>query len=78
MGANTSRLRIGVWNPHSETIDNADFVLSHIARTEQATLDQLQPIFNQIIDSFIRGTFDPRSYGSSPAQTNNDSLDDMS
>ena len=62
IGETTARLRVGIYTPHREEIDDAEFVLSKLTASEKKILGELQPIVTTIIDSFIDGSFTDTTY----------------
>ncbi len=58
LGPDTARLRVGVYNDLRDRIDDADFVLGTFTKQESEQLVDIRKKAADIIDSFIRGTFE--------------------
>lgn len=58
IGPATARIRVGVYNELRDRIDDADFVLSNFTKDEDSTLDALSTKAIDLIDDFIKGTFE--------------------
>jgi PTH1 family peptidyl-tRNA hydrolase len=58
LGAETARLRIGVWHDIHSTNNNIDIVLGKFTKSELHTLDSQLPLINTIIRQFIDGQFE--------------------
>lgn len=57
LGPDTARLRIGIYNPQRDLMNDADFVLSKFSATEQKELKNIEKQARVIIDGFIAGDF---------------------
>lgn len=57
LGADTARLRIGVYNELRERMDDADFVLANWSKDESDGLSTLYDKTRDIVDDFIRDNF---------------------
>lgn len=57
LGADTARIRVGIYNDLRDRIDDADFVLSNFTKAEDEALPPLMQKTSDIIDEFIAGTF---------------------
>ncbi len=55
-GAETHRLRIGVYNELRDTVDDVEFVLGRFNADERAILEQQLPTITTIITDFCSGT----------------------
>jgi len=62
LGEETARLRVGTWTEHRETIDDADFVLSALNTDEHKVILDVSSKANEIINSFIAGTFETTTH----------------
>ncbi len=61
IGPNFHRVRVGIKNELSQTIDAADFVLSKFNSKESPELSQIIEKAHQCIDEFIAGSFEHKT-----------------
>lgn len=62
LGPDFWRIRIGINNPLTEHMDNADFVLSRLSEQEKKALtDSILPEVCSLVKSFIDGDIEPSS-----------------
>jgi len=61
IGEQYHRLRVGIWNEHRDTMDDADFVLSKFNKKDAETLLRHLPDVERIIDQFVENTLDNHS-----------------
>ena len=59
LGPNYLRLRIGIYNELRDRIPDVDFVLGKFSHDEKTALSKIESAANEIVDSFIGGTFQP-------------------
>lgn len=64
IGPDFARIRIGIENDKRPLLEAADFVLSRFTAEEQASLEKLYKIIDQIIIDFTRGNFKDTTYQS--------------
>lgn len=57
IGNSYARIRIGIYSPLRDQMDDADFVLGRFSSNEQALLKNLTPQVSTIVSEFIHGTF---------------------
>jgi PTH1 family peptidyl-tRNA hydrolase len=63
LGANYSRIRVGIYNDLRDRIHDADFVLSNFTKTESDTLTgTIIPKVIELIESFCAGNLDTTSH----------------
>lgn len=61
VGESTSRLRIGITTEAREQIDDANFVLGKLTKSESELLDNSLETIVALLDSFIVGNFSPET-----------------
>jgi PTH1 family peptidyl-tRNA hydrolase len=57
VGADTTRLRIGVYTEHRDLMDDADYVLGKFSGDEKKILSKVEPKIHEAIGSFVDGSF---------------------
>ncbi len=59
IGQNYARIRLGIYNPLRDQMDDGDFVLGKFSKAESEALPNVAKQSNLFINDFIRGTFAP-------------------
>lgn len=62
LGLATNRVRVGVWVDGHQTTDNISIVLGKLTRAEQQVLSSELPTIEQVVASFISGTFEATTH----------------
>ncbi len=62
IGANTARIRVGVWVEHHHGADKVGIVLGRFTHDEQKELAQELPIIQRITQDFISDTFEATTH----------------
>lgn len=62
LGAQYGRLRIGIYTPFRDQIDDADFVLGKFSEREQHQLADIINHAQKLAEDFISGTLSPSKY----------------
>ena len=61
LGQDYKRARIGIWSELADRMDATAFVLGKFTADERAVLSNLQPVADNIIDTFVAGNFETTS-----------------
>ncbi|QQS21493.1 aminoacyl-tRNA hydrolase [Candidatus Saccharibacteria bacterium] len=62
LGANTNRIRIGVWTDHHTAMDKADVVLGKFTADEQQVITKIKPTAISLLQDFIAGHFESTTH----------------
>lgn len=61
-GAQSGRIRIGIWSELRDRMDDVTFVLGKFTSDERATLQSLQPTIVTLVRAFIKDSFAPTTH----------------
>lgn len=61
-GAESSRIRVGVWSDLRDRMDDVDFVLGRFSSEEHSTLKSLQPTVATLVEAFAKESFGPTTH----------------